>query len=44
MIFQQAVEDILIENQQAKGVVTQLGLRFLAKSIVLTAGTFLDGR
>ncbi len=44
VIFQQAVEDILIENQQAKGVVTQLGLRFLAKSIVLTAGTFLDGR
>jgi tRNA uridine 5-carboxymethylaminomethyl modification enzyme len=43
-IFQQSVDDILIENQRAVGVVTQLGLKFYAKSIVLTAGTFLDGR
>jgi tRNA uridine 5-carboxymethylaminomethyl modification enzyme len=43
-IFQQSVDDILIENGRAIGVVTQLGLRFFAKSIVLTAGTFLDGR
>jgi tRNA uridine 5-carboxymethylaminomethyl modification enzyme len=43
-IFQQSVDDILIENHQAIGVLTQLGLKFFAKSIVLTAGTFLDGR
>jgi len=44
VIFQQAVDDILIEDNQAIGVVTQLGVRFLAKAIVLTAGTFLDGK
>ena len=43
-LFQQAVEDIIIESSQALGVVTQLGLKFMAKSIILTAGTFLDGR
>lgn len=43
-IFQQAVEDIIIENSEVVGVVTQLGLKFKAKSIILTAGTFLDGR
>ena len=43
-LFQQAVEDIMIESSQALGVVTQLGLKFMAKSIILTAGTFLDGR
>jgi tRNA uridine 5-carboxymethylaminomethyl modification enzyme len=43
-IFQQSVEDLIIEQQQVIGVVTQLGLRFHAKSIVLTAGTFLDGK
>ena len=43
-LFQQAVEDIIIDSAQAVAVVTQLGLTFRAKSIVLTAGTFLDGR
>lgn len=43
-IFQQAVEDIIIENNRATGVLTQLGLKIFARSIVLTAGTFLGGR
>jgi len=42
-LFQQAVDDILLEGERAVGVVTQLGLRFRARSIVLTAGTFLSG-
>jgi tRNA uridine 5-carboxymethylaminomethyl modification enzyme len=43
-IFQQAVDDIIIENNQVIGVVTQTGLRFTARAIVLTAGTFLAGK
>ncbi|HWS41074.1 MAG TPA: tRNA uridine-5-carboxymethylaminomethyl(34) synthesis enzyme MnmG, partial [Arenimonas sp.] len=43
-IFQQAVDDIIIENNQVVGVVTQTGLRFTARAIVLTAGTFLAGK
>lgn len=43
-IFQQSVDDIIIEHDQVKGVITQLGLHFYAKSVVLTAGTFLDGK
>lgn len=43
-LFQQAVDDILIEGARAVGVVTQIGLAFRASSIVLTAGTFLAGR
>ena len=43
-IFQQAVEDILVEENQIQGVVTQMGLTFFAKSVVLTAGTFLAGK
>lgn len=43
-IFQQAVEDILIENNQVTGVVTQMGLTFKARAIVLTVGTFLGGK
>jgi tRNA uridine 5-carboxymethylaminomethyl modification enzyme len=43
-IFQQAADDILIENDRAVAVVTQMGLIFKAKTIVLTAGTFLDGK
>lgn len=43
-LFQQAVEDIVLEGERATGVVTQLGLRFNAKAVVLTAGTFLAGR
>lgn len=43
-LFQQAVDDILIEGEQVKGVVTQMGLAFYAKTVVLTAGTFLAGK
>lgn len=42
-LFQQAVDDIILEGERATGVVTQIGLRFYASSIVLTAGTFLGG-
>lgn len=44
LLFQQAVDDILLENDQIVGVVTQMGLRFTAKTVVLTAGTFLAGK
>ena len=42
-LFQQAVDDILLEGERAVGVLTQLGLRFRAPSVVLTTGTFLSG-
>jgi tRNA uridine 5-carboxymethylaminomethyl modification enzyme len=42
-LFQQAVDDILIEGDRVVGVVTQLGVRFRSKSVVLTTGTFLAG-
>lgn len=42
-LFQQAVDDIILDGDKAAGVVTQIGLRFSAKSVVLTAGTFLGG-
>jgi tRNA uridine 5-carboxymethylaminomethyl modification enzyme len=42
-LFQQAVDDVLVENGVVRGVVTQLGLRFESKTVVLTAGTFLSG-
>jgi len=42
-LFQQAVDDLLVEQGRVCGVVTQLGLRFNAKTVVLTAGTFLSG-
>jgi len=42
-IFQQAVDDILLEGGRAAGVVTQLGVRFRGRAVVLTAGTFLSG-
>ncbi len=42
-LFQQAVDDIILEGEKAVGVVTQIGLRFHSKSVVLTAGTFLGG-
>ncbi len=42
-IFQQAAGDLIVENDQVKGVVTQMGLRFMADSVVLTTGTFLGG-
>lgn len=43
-LFQQAVDDLIIENDKVIGAVTQMGLKFRAKSIVLTAGTFLGGQ
>lgn len=42
-IFQQAVEDLIVENDQVRGAVTQMGLRFFADNVVLTTGTFLGG-
>jgi len=44
LIFQQAVDDILIEQERVTGVLTQMGLVFRAKTVVLTAGTFLAGK
>ncbi|MFP1723683.1 tRNA uridine-5-carboxymethylaminomethyl(34) synthesis enzyme MnmG [Lonsdalea quercina] len=43
-IFQQAVDDLIVENDRVVGIVTQMGLKFRAKSVVLTVGTFLDGK
>lgn len=42
-IFQQAADDLIVENDQVRGVVTQMGLKFMANQVVLTAGTFLGG-
>ena len=43
-LFQQAVDDLLVEGDRVVGAVTQVGIRFRAGAVVLTAGTFLDGR
>ncbi len=43
-IFQQSADDLMVEQSQVTGVVTNMGVRFLATSVVLTAGTFLGGR
>ncbi|WP_023638073.1 tRNA uridine-5-carboxymethylaminomethyl(34) synthesis enzyme MnmG [Dickeya solani] len=43
-LFQQAVEDLIVENDRVVGAVTQMGLKFRAKAVVLTVGTFLDGK
>ncbi|OOG62985.1 tRNA uridine-5-carboxymethylaminomethyl(34) synthesis enzyme MnmG [Rhodanobacter sp. B04] len=43
-LFQQAVDDLIIENGRVTGVVTQMGLSFGARTVVLTAGTFLAGK
>ncbi|MGP1614688.1 MAG: tRNA uridine-5-carboxymethylaminomethyl(34) synthesis enzyme MnmG, partial [Pollutimonas bauzanensis] len=43
MIFQQAVDDLMLEGDRVVGAVTQIGLRFRARTVVLTAGTFLNG-
>ena len=43
-IFAQACDDLIVEGDQVRGAVTQLGIRFLAQSVVLTAGTFLNGK
>jgi tRNA uridine 5-carboxymethylaminomethyl modification enzyme len=42
-LFQQAVDDIVLEGDRAAGVITQLGIRFRCRAVVLTAGTFLSG-
>ena len=42
-IFQQAVDDLVLEGERVVGVVTQIGLRFAARAVVLTTGTFLSG-
>ena len=43
-LFQQAVDDLLVEGDRVVGAVTQVGIRFSASTVVLTAGTFLDGK
>ena len=43
-LFQQAVDDLLVEGDRVVGAVTQIGISFRAKTVVLTAGTFLDGK
>ena len=43
-LFQQAVDDLMVEGDRVVGAVTQVGVRFRARSVVLTAGTFLDGK
>ncbi|MGH8373155.1 MAG: tRNA uridine-5-carboxymethylaminomethyl(34) synthesis enzyme MnmG [Gammaproteobacteria bacterium] len=43
-LFQQAVDDLVVEGERVTGVVTQMGLRFFAPKVVLTVGTFLGGR
>ncbi len=43
-LFQQSVDDLVIENDKVVGVVTQMGLAFSAETVVLTAGTFLSGK
>jgi len=42
-LFQQAVDDLTLDDVRVSGVVTQIGLRFEARAVVLTAGTFLNG-
>lgn len=42
-LFQQAVEDLIVEGERVTGVVTQMGLKFQASAVVLTVGTFLGG-
>ncbi len=43
-LFQQAVDDLVLEGDRVTGAVTQAGITFLGRTVVLTAGTFLDGR
>jgi tRNA uridine 5-carboxymethylaminomethyl modification enzyme len=43
-LFQQAVDDLLVEQDRVVGVITQMGLKFQARAVVLTVGTFLGGR
>ncbi|GAC1599542.1 MAG: tRNA uridine-5-carboxymethylaminomethyl(34) synthesis enzyme MnmG [Ramlibacter sp.] len=43
-VFQQAVDDLMVEGDRVAGAVTQVGIRFRSRTVVLTAGTFLDGK
>jgi tRNA uridine 5-carboxymethylaminomethyl modification enzyme len=43
-LFQQAVDDLIVEGDRVTGAVTQVGIRFTGRAVVLTTGTFLDGR
>lgn len=43
-LFQQAVDDLMVEGDRVVGAVTQVGIAFRSRTVVLTAGTFLDGR
>lgn len=43
-LFQQAVDDLIVEGNQIKGVITQMGLSFFARAVVMTVGTFLAGK
>lgn len=42
-LFQQAVDDLIVKGEKITGVVTQMGLRFMAEAVILTVGTFLGG-
>ncbi len=44
VLFQQAVDDLIVENERVVGVLTAMGLKFRARAVVLTVGTFLGGR
>ncbi|WP_348666356.1 tRNA uridine-5-carboxymethylaminomethyl(34) synthesis enzyme MnmG [Arsenophonus symbiont of Ornithomya chloropus] len=44
MIFQQNIVDLIVNNDHVVGVITQIGLKFYAKSVLLTVGTFLNGK
>ena len=44
VLFQQAVDDLMVEGDRVVGAVTQVGICFRSRTVVLTAGTFLDGR
>ena len=43
-LFQAAVDDLIVQGDEVQGVLTQMGLEFMAKKVVLTVGTFLDGK
>ena len=43
-LFQQAVDDLMVQGERVVGAVTQVGIRFRSRTVVLTAGTFLDGK
>ncbi|MGF1779483.1 tRNA uridine-5-carboxymethylaminomethyl(34) synthesis enzyme MnmG [Vibrio nomapromontoriensis] len=43
-LFQQSVDDLIVDNDQIRGVVTEMGLKFHAQAVVLTVGTFLGGK